>query len=114
MERRGPERRVTIDVPVELVAEGGGRCGGRGIDVSIGGMRVAMETPAEVGTIVVVRAHLPGAVRTVVLPAVVRWNRQGVVGLQFGLLGAWETHLIATLAVDGSRTLGVEDVAWIG
>jgi hypothetical protein len=31
------------------------------------------------------------------LPAVVRWNKPGGFGVQFGLLGAKETHSLAQL-----------------
>lgn len=114
MDRRCSDRRVSIDVPVELVAEGGTRIGGRATDLSLGGVRVETDAPASFGMAMVVRMRLPGSMRDLVLPAVVRWTERGVVGLQFGLMGARETHLIASLAVEQAQTLSREDVAWIG
>lgn len=114
MDRRCSDRRVLIDVPVELVAEGGARTAGRATDVSVGGVRVETDAPASFGMAMVVRMRLPGSARELALPAVVRWTQRGVVGLQFGLMGARETHLIASLAVERAQMLSGEDVAWIG
>jgi hypothetical protein len=47
---------------------------------------------------VVVHVLLPGQRAPFALPAVVRWSRAGEgMGLQFGLLGARETHAITEL-----------------
>jgi hypothetical protein len=35
------------------------------------------------------------------MPGIVRWNKPGGIGLQFGLLGAKETHLLAELMRQG-------------
>jgi len=58
--------------------------------------------------------RLPGALAPVALDAVVRWTRPGSMGLQFGLLGVRETHLIAQLANAAAQTLDANDVAWVG
>lgn len=77
MDRRCSDRRIQIETPAELVAEGGTRFSCHVTDVSVGGARVE-------------------------------------IGLQFGLLGARETHLITSLAIENAQTLGGQDVAWIG
>lgn len=100
MDRRCCDRRVGLDVPVQLIAVGGTRFSGRATDVSIGGVRVETETPAPVGATMVVRLRLPGSMRDLALPATVRWTRQGLVGFQFGLLGVRETHVIASFALE--------------
>jgi hypothetical protein len=41
--------------------------------------------------------RLPGASQDSRLPAIVRWSDKVGFGVQFGLLGALETHLIAEL-----------------
>lgn len=71
---------------------------GRGRDLSIGGMFVETPTPAPFNSELEILVVLPGAGDTSSLPARVRWDRDGGMGIQFGLLGARETHLIAKLA----------------
>lgn len=63
-------------------------------DIAIGGMFVETSEPAAFGDEVIVRVLLPGASDEVSLPGRVRWVRDGGMGIQFGLLGAVETHLI--------------------
>ncbi len=113
MDRRCSDRRIQVDIPAEIVAEGGARIAGRVTDVSLGGARVEAEALVPFGSNVVVRMRLPGSMRELALPGVVRWTRPGVLGLQFGLLGARETHLITSLAVEQAQTLSEDDVAWI-
>ena len=114
MNRRCSDRRIEIDVPAELVIAGAASISCRVADVSVGGARVETEAPVPFGSTTTLRMRLPGSPRDLVLPAVVRWTRPGVLGLQFGLLGARETHLITALAVERAQTLGDADVAWIG
>mgnify|MGYP001420732251 CR=1 FL=1 len=49
------------------------------------------------GAQVAIRVDLPGANGPVILPGVVRWVRNGGMGIQFGLMGAVETHLITEI-----------------
>jgi type IV pilus assembly protein PilZ len=92
-------QRAPIDVPVEFAAKGSSeRFAGRARDVSIGGMYVEAEAPLSFGVELVVYVKLPGQKAAFALPAVVRWARAGTgMGLQFGLLGARETHAITEL-----------------
>ena len=48
--------------------------------------------------------HVPGEPAAFALPAVVRWVRNGGMGVQFGLLGARETHTITELAHAAQKT----------
>ena len=114
MSQRRSDPRARIDIPVSLVDDDGRRTPGRAVDVSVGGIRVETDTPPLFGSPVEVRLRLPRSTREVTLPAVVRWVQGQVVGLQFGLLGVRETHLITALAQERSLTLGTQDVAWIG
>ena len=66
-------------------------------DVSVGGMFVETSSPAAFGADVVIHLTLPGSNEPVALPGVVRWVRDGGMGVQFGLLGAVETHLITEI-----------------
>jgi len=62
-------------------------------DVSLGGVFVETDEPPSFGSKVVVVCPLDeGAASR--LDAVVRWAKPGGVGLQFGLLGARDTHAL--------------------
>jgi type IV pilus assembly protein PilZ len=91
--------RAPIDFEVEFTIKGTPqRIPGRARDLSIGGMYVQTSAPPAFGSDVVVHALLPGQKVAFALPAVVRWTRAGEgMGLQFGLLGARETHAITEL-----------------
>ena len=65
-----------------------------------GGFGSVFGTPlagAVFGAEVVIRTNLPGSSEEHVLPGVVRWTRPDGMGVQFGLLGARETHLITEI-----------------
>jgi len=96
--RRHP--RVPFDSPVEFVAKGSSeRCAGRCKDLSLGGMYVQTPEALPFGIDLVVHISLPGMKMPLAMPAVVRWTRHGEgMGLQFGLIGARETHAITELA----------------
>ena len=92
-------QRTPIDVAVEFVAKGSGeRRSGRAGDLSLGGMYVQTANPLAFGAELVVHLTLPGQKAPFALPGVVRWTRAGEgMGVQFGLLGARETHAITEL-----------------
>jgi uncharacterized protein (TIGR02266 family) len=92
-------QRAPVDIAVEFAAKGSpDRSSGRAKDLSIGGMYVQTAAPLPFGSEVVVHVVLPGQKAPMALPAVVRWSRptEGM-GLQFGLIGARETHAITEL-----------------
>lgn len=66
------------------------------VDVSMGGAFVGASTVPAFGVQIVIIADLPGAPGAR-LPSVVRWSKPGGFGVQFGLLGARETHALSTL-----------------
>lgn len=74
-----------------------GKSEGLAKDISVGGMFIETSTPASFGAVVVVHLMLPGANDMLALPGVVRWVRDGGMGVQFGLLGAVETHIITEI-----------------
>jgi type IV pilus assembly protein PilZ len=97
-------QRAPVDVALEFVVKSGSsgtageRVAGRSKDVSLGGMYVLTATPAPFGTELVIHVSLPRQRGTFALPGVVRWVRPGQgMGVQFGLLGARETHAITEL-----------------
>ena len=52
---------------------------------------------APFGAHVSIHVHITGEEAAIVLPGVVRWERDGGIGVQFGLLGARETYIITAV-----------------
>jgi type IV pilus assembly protein PilZ len=101
--RRSP--RVPLGQGVEFWTEGpdGPVVGtGRAKDISIGGTFIETDAPFPPGTEVVVHLVLPERRRAMDLPAIVRWTARDGIGVQFGLLGARETHEITLFVVSVS------------
>jgi type IV pilus assembly protein PilZ len=91
-------QRAAIDVPVEFIPKSGGeRTLGRAKDVSVGGMFIQTDRPLAFSEDLVVHVTLPGQRSPSAFPAVVRWLGGGGMGVQFGLIGARETHAITEL-----------------
>jgi hypothetical protein len=90
--------RTVIDVPVEFAGkEATDRIAGRARDISLGGMFIETDRPLPFSAEVTVHVVLPAQKAAFALPGVVRWNRDGGMGVQFGPLGARETHAITEL-----------------
>jgi hypothetical protein len=92
-------QRAPIDIAVEFTSKGSAdRKAGKAKDISLGGMYVETQHAAAFNGEIVVHLLLPGQRAPFALPAVVRWTRAGEgMGLQFGNLGARETHAITEL-----------------
>jgi hypothetical protein len=91
-------QRAPIDVALEFVAKGGSeRIPGRARDVSVGGMFIETAKCLPFASELVVHVTLPGQRAPFVLPGVVRWSDKDGMGVQFGLVGARETHAITQL-----------------
>jgi hypothetical protein len=73
---------------------------GVGKDIAVGGMFIVTALPLPpFGAEVTVITRLPGGGATEFrLPGVIRWMRPDGMGVQFGMLGARETHLITEVA----------------
>jgi type IV pilus assembly protein PilZ len=90
--------RAPLEQPLEFVQKNvEGRSKGLAKDISVGGMFIQTETQAPFGAEVVVYIVLPGLAKELRLPGVVRWKRPDGMGIQFGLLGARETHAITEI-----------------
>lgn len=90
--------RAPISAPVSFSVKGQpDKRAGVAKDVSIGGMSVETAAPGAFGNEVIIHVVLPGSGEVHALPGVVRWVRGGAMGVQFGLLGALETHLITEI-----------------
>ena len=61
-------------------------------NLSVGGMFIETTAPAPYGTSVVVEVSLPGLTEPSSIPSTVRWTSPQGMGIQFGVMGARETH----------------------
>ena len=89
--RRHP--RVPVNLPISFEVPGQGTHSGILVDVSMGGAFITTEKPPAFGVEVIITGNLPGAAAAR-LPAIVRWSKSDGFGVQFGLLGARETHAL--------------------
>lgn len=89
--------RVVIDTTLSCRRKDGSTFTAMAKDISVGGMFVLSEQSLSFGEELSITIRLPGAKQDFVLPAVVRWTKPGGFGVQFGLLGARETHAISEL-----------------
>ena len=96
MREKRVHQRATLDVVVHVQAKGGADWETRSVDISVGGLFLTGQSEAEIGSEVVLALELPklGAVE---LPGFIRWTAERGFGVQFGLLGARETHAIGNL-----------------
>lgn len=97
MEEKRVHRRVPVNVDVVCQTLDGTSVSGVAKDISVGGMFVESEAVPSFGAQLTIRLTLPGTRGPVELPGVVRWTKPGGFGVQFGLLGARETHAITNL-----------------
>ncbi len=91
--------RAPINSPAKFTIKGKPGIAADGLvkDISLGGTFIETAAPAGFGANVIVHLTLPGTADPVALPGVVRWVRDGGMGVQFGLLGAVETHVITEI-----------------
>lgn len=101
MEEKRLHARVPLDVTLTCEVKGGAAFEVWGKDISVGGMYLEASEQPLFGTEVTMVGRLPGAKKDVRLPGVVRWTKPGGFGVQFGLLGALETHVISELMKGG-------------
>lgn len=84
-------------MPVTCEVTGGAPVSGFSKDISVGGMFIEASVQPGFGTQVTIVLRLPNTKADARLPGVVRWLKPGGFGVQFGLLGARETHAISEL-----------------
>ena len=100
MQEKRRHARARIDTPLLFQVKGKNReKPGVARDISVGGVFIETDAPAAFGSEVLIRIRLQGSEQALLLRGTVRWV-QGTTGMgvQFGLLGALETHLITELA----------------
>lgn len=97
MEDKRSHPRVPIDATLRCELKSGAAFSAKGKDVSVGGMYLEAGEAPVFGTELTIVGMLPGAKKDLRLPAIVRWVKPGGFGVQFGLLGALETHVLSEL-----------------
>jgi type IV pilus assembly protein PilZ len=95
-DRRVYERKTVI-FTLEFAVESGTRTPGICNDLSIGGMRIETQNPAPFGAKVTVHVQFPKAKIVSALPGTVRWINDGQMGVQFDMIGAYDTHIITQI-----------------
>jgi type IV pilus assembly protein PilZ len=87
--------RKAVETSVAFQAEGGPRVDARCRDLSLGGMFIEASPPLPYGAKLHVYFHVPGLDAGV--ECVVRWAKPDGMGVQFGRMGARETHALTRL-----------------
>ena len=97
MEDKRVHPRVVVDLEVSCEPKAGPAFTGLAKDISVGGMFVETSGTMAFGGELTIVVRLPSAKTDFRLPAVVRWVKPGGFGVQFGLMGARETHALTEL-----------------
>ena len=97
--RQHPRKVVQTEVAFQ-VGEGP-RIEARCHDISIGGMFIETDQPASYGAKLRVFVRLPGLKHETVIDSTVRWSKPTGMGVQFGVMGARETHALTELITKG-------------
>jgi hypothetical protein len=88
--------RFDIELPVLVIHEGV-EISGTTVNVSLGGMLLKVERSVPFGASLIVRVELPALKERTELAAVVRWDRDGAIGVQFTGLRAKDTWALNQL-----------------
>ncbi len=98
VEEKRRHARVPIDIPLLFQVKGRNReRPGAAKDISVGGMFIETDEASKFGSELLIRIRLPGSEQSLLLRGIVRWETGRGMGVQFGSLGALETHLITEI-----------------
>ena len=89
--------RVVVDTAVSCELRDAAAFAGMAKDISIGGMFIESTQVVPFGTEISIVGRFPGAKADLRLTGIVRWAKPTGFGVQFGSLGARETHAISEL-----------------
>jgi type IV pilus assembly protein PilZ len=90
--------RKDIHPPVAYQLDDGPRVDATCENLSLGGMFLRTTGPIPAfGTPVTVFVHFPGLKQETAIKSIVRWSKPGGIGIQFGVMGARETHALTQL-----------------
>jgi c-di-GMP-binding flagellar brake protein YcgR len=93
--RRYQRTPVDLDITFTPGGDDASVLRGRARDLSLGGMFIETRTPLAFGTPIVIT--LFNGESSMLLPAISRWTREDGMGVQFGLIGAKDTHAITEM-----------------
>lgn len=93
--RRHPRKPLHPDIAFQV--GDGPRVEASCLDVSLGGMFIETATPAPFNAAITVFMKLPGLKQEARIAATVRWTKPGGMGVQFGVMGARDTHALTEL-----------------
>lgn len=100
---RRKHRRDKVELPLEYRVGDGPRrpasCG----NMSLGGMFLTVDDPHPKGTRLTLYLQLLGAAEEVVIPAVVRWNRPGGMGVQYVSLDQKQLYVLMDIMASADR-----------
>jgi len=93
--RKHPRKPVPHDIAFQVGNEPRveATCG----NLSLGGVFIETPKPAAYGVPIKVFVRLPGLDQETVIPSTVRWSTHDGMGVQFGVMGARETHALLQL-----------------
>lgn len=80
-----------------MVVLGSDEIPGSTVNVSLGGMLLRLSKPVPFGSSLVLRVQLPTMKDVSEMPSVVRWEKDGAVGVQFTSLRALDTWALNQL-----------------
>ena len=89
--------RKLLHPPVAVQLEDGPRLEASCHDISLGGMYLECAIVAPYGAKIRIFLTLPGLKGEATINATVRWSKPGGMGVQFGTMGARETHALTEL-----------------
>lgn len=93
--RQHPRKQVTA--PIAFQIGDGPWIEAESQDISIGGMFIETTQPAAYGATIRIYIQLPGLKQESLIDAVVRWRKATGMGVQFGVMGARETHALTRM-----------------
>lgn len=88
--------RYDVELPV-LIVHDGNEIPAASVNVSLGGMLIKTERRIAFGSNVIIRLELPALKEPTELTAVVRWDHDGQVGVQFSAMRAKDTWALNQL-----------------
>ena len=97
--RQYPRKNLTSSVAFQIGE--GPRVEAECHDLSLGGMYIETSDPRPYGTALSVFLRLPGLKGDTRIEAIVRWYKPTGMGVQFGVMGARETHALITMLSGG-------------
>lgn len=95
-EKRRHFRKI-IAYPVKFSAADGRRADGTCHDFSLGGIAIETDSPAAFGAKVTVYMQLAGMSGESALEGIVRWNKDGIMGVQWSPMGARHTYALTEM-----------------